>query len=159
MPDQLVATESREGNTADPVMDQSTLDANLRNFETAMNYHERLKEKKGEAAQALFSSNVITQQGADVLVEAIGSDKHLMRQLASVFQKGYYADDVWMTQLKNKVQQEGWLLRFDENDNIEIDNDKTYIKELFTLLQNKRVSTVVDNQVFDVDGELIALSR
>ncbi len=36
-------------------------------------------------------------------------------------------------------------------------NDKKYINELLTLLQNKRVKTVIDSQIFDVDGELIVL--
>jgi len=45
----------------------------------------------------------------------------------------------------------------DSNGSLELDADKAYIKELLPLLQNKRVETAVDHQVFDVDGRLIAL--
>jgi len=47
----------------------------------------------------------------------------------------------------------------DNNGSLKLDAGKVYIKELLPLLQNKRVETVVDHQVFDVDGELIALGR
>lgn len=130
---------------------------NVKSFETAMNYQERLKEKKLEAATALSSSSIISTSAAQTLSDAIGDDKHLMRQLASVHAKGFYADDVWMTKLKQAAESAGnWRIRFDGSGKLEIDEDKAYIKELLTLLQNKRVETVVDHQMFDVDGELIA---
>ena len=50
-----------------------------------------------------------------------------------------------------------WKIEF-ENNKILVKEDKEYIKEVLTLLQNKRVMTVVDKQVFDVDGELIPIS-
>jgi hypothetical protein len=131
---------------------------NVKNFETAMNYHERLKEKKTEAAAAL-SSSIITVTAASVLTQTIGNDKHLMRQLASVHAKGFYGDDVWMTKLKTAAETAGnWLIHFDQAGNLEVEDNKAYVKELLTLLQNKRVETVVDHQICDVDGELVALA-
>lgn len=38
-----------------------------------------------------------------------------------------------------------------------VQENKEYVKELLILLQNKRVKTVVDGLVFDVEGELIAI--
>jgi len=133
---------------------------NLKNFESAMNYQERLKEKKTEAVSALCDNNIISTQAKDVLISTIGTDKHLMRQLASVYSKGFYSNKDWMAKLKQAAkakEAKNWLIRFDSNGSLEVDADKAYIKELLTLLQNKRVETVVDHQVFDVDGELIAL--
>lgn len=132
---------------------------NIKNFESAMNYEERLKERKTEAVTALCASNVITTEASYVLTSTIGTDKHLMRQLASVYSKEFYSNQDWMVKLKQAAEEAGnWLIRFDANGNIEVDDDKAYIKELLTLLQNKRVETVVDHKVCDVDGELIALS-
>ena len=92
------------------------------------------------------------------LSRAIGTDKHLMRQLASVYSKPYYNNDVWLTQLHQVAQNEdSWLIQFDADGKIQVQEDKKYIHELLTLLQNKRVRTVVDGVMFDVDGELIAL--
>ncbi|MEY8198135.1 MAG: DUF4868 domain-containing protein [Colwellia sp.] len=131
---------------------------NVKNFESAMNYEERLKERKKEAVTALCASNVITTEASYVLTSTIGTDKHLMRQLASVYSKEFYSNQDWMVKLKQAAEEAGnWLIRFDDNGNIEVDDDKAYIKELLTLLQNKRVETVVDHKVCDVDGELIAL--
>jgi hypothetical protein len=131
---------------------------NIKNFESAMNYEERLKERKTEAVTALCANNVITIEASHVLITTIGTDKHLMRQLASVYSKEFYSNQDWMIKLKQAAEEAGnWLIRFDDNGNVEVDGDKTYIKELLTLLQNKRVETVVDHKVCDVDGELIAL--
>jgi hypothetical protein len=131
---------------------------NIKNFESAMNYEERLKERKTEAVTALCANNVITTEASYVLTSTIGTDKHLMRQLASVYSKEFYSNQDWMVKLKQAAEEAGnWLIRFDDNGNIEVDGDKAYIKELLTLLQNKRVETVVDHMVCDVDGELIAL--
>lgn len=129
---------------------------NLKNFESAMNYHERLKEKKEETIEALFTSNTVTRAHADVLSEVIGNDKHLMRQLASVYQKSYYSNKKWLKKLQSAAKKaKVWLIAFDENGTIIVQEDKMYVKELLTLLQNKRVETVVDHKIFDVDGELI----
>jgi hypothetical protein len=131
---------------------------NLKNFESAMNYEERLKERKKDAVAALRSSNVITAEASYVLISTIGTDKHLMRQLASVYSKGFYSDSDWMVKLKTEADKAGdWLIRFDTDGKLEVEGDKAYIKELLILLQNKRVETVVDHKIFDVDGELIAL--
>jgi hypothetical protein len=131
---------------------------NLKNFESAMNYEERLKERKKDAVAALRSSNIITAEASYVLISTIGTDKHLMRQLASVYSKGFYSDNDWMVKLKTEADKAGdWLIRFDADGKLEVDGDKAYIKELLILLQNKRVETVVDHKIFDVDGELIAL--
>lgn len=132
--------------------------ADIKQFEIAMNYHERLKEKKTEAITALCTSSAMVATSRDTLTKVIGNDKHLMRQLASVHEKGYYTNDIWLTKLKNAANAAGnWKIKFDDAGKILVEDNKEYVKELLTLLQNKRVKTVVDGIMFDVDGELIAL--
>jgi hypothetical protein len=134
--------------------------ADMKKFETAMNYHERLKEKKEEAITAFCSSPSIDSNGAQAFKDAVGIDKHLMRQLAAAHEKGYYTNKEWLTKLKKAADEAGnWKIKFNSSGEIEIDNDKPYIKELLILLQNKRVKTVVDGIIGDVDGELIALGQ
>ena len=133
--------------------------SNVQQFETAMNYHERLKEKKSETIAALCASNALSITYSDLLSKSIGNDKHLMRQLASVYEKGYYNNDIWLAKLKVAAESAGnWLVKFDADGSIQVQGNKEYIRELLTLLQNKRVKTVVDGVVFDVDGELITLT-
>lgn len=132
--------------------------ADIRQFEIAMNYHERLKEKKTEAITALCTSSAMVATSSDTLTTVIGNDKYLMRQLASVHEKSYYTNDIWLTKLKNVVNEAGnWKVKFDDEGKILVEDNKEYVKELLTLLQNKRVKTVVDEIMFDVDGELVAL--
>ncbi len=68
--------------------------SDIKQFETAMNFHERLKEKKKEAIIALCASPAMHLSSKDTLSKIIGNDKYLMRQLASVHEKGYYANDI-----------------------------------------------------------------
>jgi hypothetical protein len=132
--------------------------ADIKQFETAMNFHERLKEKKVEAITALCNSSAMLDIAKDPLTKVIGHDKHLMRQLASVHEKGYFKNDIWLAKLKKVSETAGnWKIQFDDNGKIMMEENKEYVKELLTLLQNKRVKTVVDEIMFDVDGELIAL--
>ncbi|PST96195.1 hypothetical protein C9I87_06565 [Photobacterium iliopiscarium] len=132
--------------------------ADVKQFELAMNYHERLKEKKTEAITALCSSPSISPEFSSTLKTVIGNDKFLMRQLASVHDKGFYNNQNWLSNLRAAAATAGnWKIQFDTNNKIIINNDKNYIKEVLTLLQNKRVKTVVDGVVMDVDGELVAI--
>ncbi len=132
--------------------------ANVKKFETAMNFDERLKEKKNEAITAFCASKSLISGSEQIFKDAVGVDKHLMRQLASAHEKGYYADKAWLAKLKLAADTAGtWKIKFNTAGEIEVSNDKAYIKELLILLQNKRVRTVVDGIIGDVDGELIAL--
>lgn len=134
--------------------------ANIASFEVAMNYHERLKEKKEEAIKALFESPNLVAGSEDVFKNLVGLDKRLMRQLAAAHEKGYYSNKEWVAKLRVAAEEAGnWRIKFNDQGEIEIDDDKDYIKELLILLQNKRVKTVVDGIVADVDGELIALAN
>lgn len=130
--------------------------ADIKQFETAMNFHERLKEKKVEAITALCDSPAMLKVAKEPLTRVIGNDKYLMRQLAAVHEKGYYKNDAWLAKLKMKSEEaRNWKIKFNETGKIIIEESKDYLKEILTLLQNKRVKTVVDEVMFDVDGELI----
>jgi len=134
--------------------------ADIKQFETAMNFHERLIEKKTESITALCASPAIDTAAKDPLAKVIGTDKHLMRQLASVYEKGFYKNEIWLAKLRKAADEAGnWKIRFNEGGKILIEESKEYVKELLTLLQNKRVKTVVDGHIFDVDGELIEVNE
>ncbi|BCI77604.1 Kiwa anti-phage protein KwaB-like domain-containing protein [Vibrio cholerae] len=132
--------------------------ADLAQFETAMNYHERLKEKKIEAITALGDSNAMNYSESSKLTAIVGEDKRLMRQLASVYEKQHFNNDIWLQKLRDAASEAGnWQIQFDENGKILVQETKEYVRELLVLLQNKRVKTVVDGLMFDVEGELIAI--
>ena len=132
--------------------------ADLVQFETAMNYHERLKEKKVEAIAALGSSSAMNSAESAKLTSVVGEDKRLMRQLASVYEKQHFNNDIWLQKLRDAAAAAGnWQIQFDHQGKILVEETKEYVKELLVLLQNKRVKTVVDGLMFDVEGELIAI--
>lgn len=128
---------------------------NSNKFESAMQFKERLVERKAETVVDLAASQIFVSGDELTLNNAIGTDKHLLRQLSSVQQKGYYKNPNWVTSLRTEAQAAGnWLLEFDAKGKIVVKNEKAYVRELLIVLQNKRVQTVVDKKVCDVDGEL-----
>ena len=132
--------------------------ADLAQFETAMNYHERLREKKVETIRALGNSPAMNSSEATKLTTIVADDKRLMRQLASVYEKQHFTNDAWLRMLREAAIVAGnWKIRFDDQGKILVQENKEYVRELLVLLQNKRVKTVVDGLVFDVEGELIAI--
>lgn len=126
------------------------------NFETSLNFHERLQAQRDLAMKSISESPLFVESKANALQQAVGKNKNFMRQLASVAAKGYYTDEEWLGKLKVAAQEAGdWLIEFDQNGAIIIKDDTEYLQELLTLLQNKRVKTIVDGEVCDVNGELI----
>ncbi|MGF1840367.1 Kiwa anti-phage protein KwaB-like domain-containing protein [Vibrio atlanticus] len=129
--------------------------SDLRQFETAMNYHERLREKKSETITALGASIAMNPSEAQKLTNIVSDDKRLMRQLASVYDKQHFTNDLWLRKLREAAEEAGnWQIKFDDHGKIVVEETKEYVRELLILLQNKRVKTVVDGLMFDVEGEL-----
>lgn len=96
----------------------------IKQFETAMNFHERLREKKTEALTSICSSSALADNSYNSLTKIIGNDKHLMRQLASVHEKGYYTNDIWLRRLENAAEEAGnWKIKFDGNGKIKIEEN------------------------------------
>jgi hypothetical protein len=125
-------------------------------FEMALQYKDRLLDRKNEAMTEMTASKIFVPDGELLFASVIGTDKHFLRQLSSVQQKGFYKDPVWVRKLQNEAAAAGnWLLEFDSKGKIIVKEEKSYVRELLTVLQNKRVQTVVDKNVFDVDGELL----
>ncbi|HIF9186499.1 TPA: Kiwa anti-phage protein KwaB-like domain-containing protein [Photobacterium damselae] len=132
--------------------------ADIKRFEKAMNFNDRLVEKKAEAITALGQSAAMSSEESIKLTNIIGEDKRMMRQLASVLDKQYYSNEVWLRRLKQAADSaDNWLIQFDSDGKILIEENKEYVKELLTLLQNKRVKTVVDDLIFDVEDEFVAI--
>ena len=97
--------------------------ANIDQFEKAMNYRKRLQERKNEAISALAAGSALVDDGSEVLSRVIGTDKHLMRQLASVHSKPYYNNNAWLIKLKQaaeKPESSHWLIKYDDQEKIQV---------------------------------------
>lgn len=138
------------------VCDDDLFIMNCEKFEAALQYRNRLIEIKNDAVVEIKKSSIFVSDGDVIFSSIIGEDKHFLRQLSAVQKKGFYKNPVWVDQLKEVAKAAGnWLLEFDLEGKIVVKNEKAYVRELLTVLQNKRVQTVVDKKIFDVDGELV----
>ena len=128
---------------------------NIKAFERAMRFKNRLVERSELTANELVDANFITLDDKDVLTKIINNDGHLMRNFSSVKELSFYKEDGWFDKLYSAITIDKMgTLQFDENRKIKIINNKIYIKELLTLLQDKRVTTVISKRICDVDGNL-----
>lgn len=138
------------------VLDDDLFVMNCEKFEMAMQYRDRLIDRKNDAVVEMSKSSIFAVDGEVVFADAIGEDKHFLRQLSAVQKKGFYKNEKWVNQMMAEAKKAGnWLLEFDLQGKIIVKAEKAYVREILTVLQNKRVETVVDKKICDVDGELI----
>ncbi|PSU23019.1 hypothetical protein CTM97_19900 [Photobacterium phosphoreum] len=136
-------------------MDDGLFVLNNNVFQTIMNYTERLEKRKLETLDELNNLGFIHKDGIDIFVEAIGNDKSLLKNLAATQRSGHYRNPIFKSKLLAIVRDKKLgNLRFDNDNNIIVDNDKRYIKEIIILLGDKRVKTLILENVADVEGNL-----
>ncbi|HIF9149314.1 TPA: Kiwa anti-phage protein KwaB-like domain-containing protein [Photobacterium damselae] len=170
-----VITFSNEGNIADiskcenqfyitPKIDFISFNDgvyihDIKAFERAMRFKNRLIERSNVTAQELVDENFINENDKETLINVINGDGHFMRNFSSVKTLSFYKEEGWLDKLYSAITIDKMgTLEFHEDKKIKIKNDKTYIKELLVLLQDKRVTTVISKRTCDVDGNLDQVS-
>ena len=139
-------------------MDDGLFVFNTKSFQSVMNYMERLEKKKHETLNELKELGFIHNDSIDIFISTIGSDKTLLKNLASTQRSGHYRNPEFKAKLLSIVKdQKLGNLKFDENNNIIIENNKLYLKEVITLLGDKRVKTLILENLADVEGNLHVL--
>ncbi|WP_394165973.1 Kiwa anti-phage protein KwaB-like domain-containing protein [Photobacterium piscicola] len=138
------------------VLDDSIFVREVDKFQTVMQYIERLENRKQATVAELKDLNLINNDGHAILLKTIGTDKTLMKQLVSAQKSGYYKNPAFSDALKQVVMTDKLgFIEFHDDGSIVIKEDKAYIKELLILLHDKRVRTLILQQVVDVDGNLL----
>ena len=115
-----------------------------KNFETALNIRDGLIKKRNEALEA-FAALGITGPSED-MVCLVNNNKHLMRKLAVAQDNQYYKDPEFLNQMELVIGENGWGIERKEGVFI-LDEDN--IETFLTLINNGRLKSMINHEVFD----------
>ena len=114
-------------------------------FESVMNFRAGMERKKDELLTHLGEMKLVTDPNA--MRDGIGTNIHLLRRAASVRKNAYYQDDKFVKELKQVCDKHGWNVKW-QNGQIIVTPDNVGI--ILTLLNNDRLQSPVNNEIFDV---------
>ncbi|MBX9661556.1 MAG: DUF4868 domain-containing protein [Nitrospiraceae bacterium] len=145
----LVDAEDKAVFMIDPRFDFFVLDGTIFighkvGFETSMNYREGMRQK-GEELLATFAKMEFLSDVAPIQTY-VGDNLHHLRKLAAIKSAGYYNQPDYIAKLMQVVKSEKWALK--------IENGKIVVEEqtmelLLTLLNNDRLRSPINDEVFD----------
>jgi Domain of unknown function (DUF4868) len=124
-----------------------------KNFEAGLNFRKGMESKKEQLLDGLKSKSLFND--VSPLEAKCGSNLHYLRKLTSIEKAGYYRDPNFIEKLKEANEKEGWKLQFVEGQLVMTPEN---VDELITLLSNKRVKSLINEEKFDVEGTVRPLS-
>lgn len=116
-------------------------------FESAMNFRAEMEARKGEVIQEIQALDLFT----DVAPFRRKVDNiRALRKIAQIQENGYYRNPAFMQGLKETSQNQKWGLAF-EDEKIVVDDDN--VELIMTLINNDRLSSLINSEIFDVEGK------
>jgi YD repeat-containing protein len=121
--------------------------ADKKNFETALNFREGMLRARDEIVKEFDQLQIFTDPNK--ITELVGDNVTRLRRLAQVKNSGYYRDAKYLNALKRLNAGEKWGLQYDGEGKLTA-TDNT-IEDILRLLNNDRLSSKINDEVFDVD--------
>jgi hypothetical protein len=126
------------------VYDGMTLIADKRQFESSMNFREGMKENGKEVLSAFEELAIFDD--IKIIRDFVGTNLHHLRKLSSIRKAGYYKQPDYMKNLIKVSKTEKWKLKIA---NGKIIVEKETVELLLKLLNNDRLRSPINNEVFD----------
>jgi hypothetical protein len=126
--------------------DDSLAVRNKGNFESILNYKEA--HQNDYAEMAIEADFVKVFDDLAPLTAFIGSNKIHLRRMSAIRQKGFYADDVFMDNLRKHHKKYGLNIEFDKHGRI-VPTDET-CRDIIAALLDHRLSSAFSGNVYDV---------
>lgn len=145
----LVDVEDKEVFLIDPRFDffvhgGMIFIANKKEFEISMNFRDGMKAKAAEVIRDFNESGYF--KNVELIEMHVGDNMHHLRKMASILKAGYYRQPGYIQRMIEVSKIEGWELKV-ENGKIVI--EKETIDLLLTLLNNDRLRSPINEEVFD----------
>lgn len=121
--------------------------ADKKNFETALNFREGMLRARDEIVKEFEQLGIFTNAGK--IADMIGDNVTRLRRLAQVKNSGYYRDTKYLEALKRLNASEKWGLQYERGGTLTA-TDAT-IEDILRLLNNDRLNSKINDEVFDVD--------
>lgn len=126
--------------------DESVFILDKKQFEAALNFREGMEKNRDEVLNEFKAAGVVTD--VEILRSKIGTRLSFLRKISMVKRNGYYKQPKFMAGLKTVSAEKGWDLTFD-GDKIIV--TETNVDLILTLLNNDRLASLINQEIFDVD--------
>lgn len=127
-------------------LDDEILVRNKANFESVLNY--KAAHERDYATMCSEADFVATFDDLSVLTDFIGSNKIQLRRMSAIRQKGFYADPIFMENLKNRCGEFGLTINFDDQGKIIPTPDTC--RDIIAALLDHRLRSGFSGNVYDV---------
>nr|VFK37666.1 MAG: protein of unknown function (DUF4868) [Candidatus Kentron sp. TC] len=150
----LVDLEQREVFHIDRKVDFFAFDgtifiADKKNFETALNFRIGMEKNRDEIMGEFSELGLF--DNASAISELVGNHLPRLRKLSQVKKAGYYKKPDFLESLKKVNEEDGWGIQYSQDGKILItEND---IDTILLLLNNGRLMSQINHEVFDVDAK------
>ena len=125
-----------------------------KSFETGLNFRAGMERRRDHLLEQM---NVTARfANVEVLAEKCESNMHYLRKLCVIEELGYYKDDGFIERLKLANEREGWKLQFVDG---KLAITEETLRDVLTLLSNRRVQSMVNEERFDVEGTVVPLAQ
>ena len=118
-------------------------------FESAMNFREGMRSQRDDLLEELVSLSII--EDASIVGDLVGDNMRRLRRLSKVKNAGYYKNGAYLDQLKKVSNEQGWGLEYTGNGTLVISEEN--IDDVLILLNNDRLTSLIDQTTFDVDAK------
>lgn len=130
------------------VYENTVFISSKKQFESSMNFREGMKKKSSEVIQDF--KNLGTFKNIELIEEYVGNNLHHLRKMASILKSGYYKQQGYLERLITVNKKEKWALKVE---NKQIIVEKETIDLLLKLLNNDRLRSPINDEVFDASAK------
>jgi Domain of unknown function (DUF4868) len=146
----LVDIDTREIFTIDARIDffasqNKLFILNKKEFESGLNFRARLERARDEVLAEFGGLGLLSS--TEELAKKVGSNLGMLRKLSEIQKNGYYKDPSFVEKLRAANAKHHWNLAFDASGKIIVEDDKVDL--LLTLLNNSRLQSLINAEVFD----------
>lgn len=117
---------------------------NKKEFESVLNFREGMEKNRDVILAEFVELKVFSD--IDPIRTSVGSNLNLLRKMSSIQKNAYYKDKGFLKELEERNNEKGWKLTIN-NGVIEI--DETNVDFVLKLLNNERVESQINHEVFD----------
>jgi len=145
----LVDLEDRQIFTLDAhidffAYDGTTFITNKKEFESVLNFRVGMERNRDAILKEFIALKVVVD--AEVIRRVVGENLHLLRKMSSIQKSGYYKDRIFLSELTKKNMEKGWNLKVEHG---VIVVDESNVELVLKLLNNERVESQINQEVFD----------
>ncbi|HRB16908.1 MAG: Kiwa anti-phage protein KwaB-like domain-containing protein [Nitrospirota bacterium] len=145
----LVDLEGKQVFTLDTHIDFFAYDgtmfiANKKEFESVLNFRNGMEKNRDAILEEFVTLKVVVD--VEVIRRVVGGNLHLLRKMSSIQKSGYYKDKIFLVELTKKNVEKGWNLEVEHG---VIVVDESNVELVLKLLNNERVESQINQEVFD----------